>query len=384
MMAKFRDGLVGPTVILFLFCAVTTLVLAFTNTATEPLILQARQEAADETRQQVLPGADSFAEWEGTEGLPGGVEAVYEARNGTGYVFTSAAKGYNGAVTFLIGVNRKGEVTGVNMFEDDETPGLGARVGEDFYKDQYVGNTDNESVDKIQGATLTSNALKNAVGQALSAYQVVTTGTPAPREETKTVSGLNAFLIILVSVILVDNYVLSKFLGICPFLGVSKKLDSALGMSVAVTFVMIMATAVTWPINNYLLGERYAYLQTIVFILVIASVVQFIEVALKKYMPALHKALGVYLPLITTNCAVLGVTLLNITESYSFLQSIVNSLGAGLGFMLAMVLFAGVRRRMESCAPPKSFDGIPITLVAASILAVSFLGFSGVVDGLFG
>lgn len=192
-------------------------------------------------------------------------------------------------------------------------------------------------------------------------------------------------LIILISGILVDNFVLSKFLGICPFLGVSKKLDSAIGMSVAVTFVMIMATAATWPIYRLILEPAgFGYLQTIVFILIIAALVQLVEIILKKYVPALYRSLGVYLPLITTNCAVLGVTILNIDNSYGFFQSIINSLGAGLGFLLAMVMFAGVRSRMESAKISKSFDGIPITLIAASIVSVAFMGFSGVVEGIFG
>lgn len=186
--------------------------------------------------------------------------------------------------------------------------------------------------------------------------------------------------IILLSGILVDNFVLSKFLGICPFLGVSKKLDSAVGMSIAVTFVMVMATAATWPIYAYLLvPPGLTYLNTIVFILVIAALVQLVEIVLKRYVPALHKSLGVYLPLITTNCAVLGVTLLNLENSYDFLQSIINSLGAGIGFLMAMVLFAGVRSRLESAVITKNFDGIPITLVAASIVSLAFMGFSGVV-----
>lgn len=189
---------------------------------------------------------------------------------------------------------------------------------------------------------------------------------------------------ILVTSILVDNFVLSKFLGCCPFLGVSKKLDSAIGMSSAVIFVMLMATAVTWPIFTYLL-EPYGlgYLQTIVFILVIAALVQLVEFILKKYMKALYRALGVYLPLITTNCAVLGVTLLNIENSYNFFESLINSLGAGIGFMVAMVLFAGVRSKMETVEFPKSFQGIPITLVSASIVSMSFMGFASVAEGMF-
>ena len=189
---------------------------------------------------------------------------------------------------------------------------------------------------------------------------------------------------ILVTSVLVENVVLAKFLGCCPFLGVSKKLDSAVGMSSAVIFVMLMATAVTWPIYTYLLAPNgLDYLQTIVFILVIAALVQMVEFILKKYMKSLYKALGVYLPLITTNCAVLGCTLLNLENHYNFLESLVNALGSGLGFMLAMVLFAGVRSKMESVEFPKSFQGIPITLVAASIVSMSFMGFSSVADGIF-
>lgn len=193
-----------------------------------------------------------------------------------------------------------------------------------------------------------------------------------------------SLLVILITAILTQNFILNKFLGICPFLGVSKKLDSSVGMSVAVIFVMLMATAVTWPIQTYLLDPYHlGYLQTVIFILIIAALVQLIEITLKRFIPALHQGLGVYLPLITTNCAVLGVTILNITEGYSFLQSMVNSLGAGLGFMLAMVLFSGVRSRSESDQIPACFKGMPITLVAASIVAVAFMGFNGVVDGLF-
>lgn len=189
---------------------------------------------------------------------------------------------------------------------------------------------------------------------------------------------------ILVSSAIVENVVLAQFLGVCPFLGVSKKLDSAVGMSGAVIFVMLMATAVTWPIYNFLLEPNgMGYLQTIVFILVIASLVQLVEFILKKYMKALYQALGVYLPLITTNCAVLGITLTNIESGYSLFESLINSLGAGVGFMIAMVLFAGVRGKMESCDFPESFKGVPSTLIAASIVSMSFMGFADVANGLF-
>ena len=188
---------------------------------------------------------------------------------------------------------------------------------------------------------------------------------------------------ILLTAILTENFVLAKFLGICPFLGVSKKLNTAVGMSAAVIFVMALATAVTYPINLLLVKQDLAYLQTIVFILVIAALVQLVEIILKKYIPALYSALGIYLPLITTNCAVLGVVLLNVQKDYHFASSMFNSVGAGLGFMLAMVMFAGVRERMESCDVPKFMRGLPITLVAASLVSVSFLGFTGVVDGIF-
>ena len=195
---------------------------------------------------------------------------------------------------------------------------------------------------------------------------------------------LTGLVSILLAAILTNNYVLSRFLGICPFLGVSKKLNTAVGMSAAVIFVMMIATAVTWPIQKFILDPNdLGYLQTIVFILIIAALVQFVEVILKKYMVSLYQALGVYLPLITTNCAVLGVTILNIDEGYGFIESLVNSFGSGLGFMLAMVLFAGVRGRIENSSIPKSLQGLPITLVSASLVAVSFLGFQGLVDGLF-
>ena len=194
---------------------------------------------------------------------------------------------------------------------------------------------------------------------------------------------MEKFLIILMTSVLVNNYVLVRFLGICPFLGVSKKLNQAVGMGVAVTFVMLMATAATYPIYTYIL-EPYgmSYMRTIVFILVIAALVQFVEMVLKKFIPALHRSLGVYLPLITTNCAVLGVTINNITDGYNFLESMVSSLGVGLGFLLAMVLFAGVRSRIEKCPSPECFKGLPITLVSAAIVSMAFLGLSGVVEGI--
>lgn len=195
---------------------------------------------------------------------------------------------------------------------------------------------------------------------------------------------MKEMLIILMSVVLVDNFVLTKFLGICPFLGVSKNLNAAVGMSFAVIFVMLIATAVTYPIYQNLLVEyELDYLQTIVFILVIASLVQLVEITLKKYVPVLHRSLGVYLPLITTNCAVLGVTLLNIDEGYTYGQSLVNATGAGLGFLLAMVLFSGVRQQIEHSDVPAAFKGIPSILIAASVVSVSFMGFSGVADGIF-
>lgn len=192
-------------------------------------------------------------------------------------------------------------------------------------------------------------------------------------------------ILILMGGVLINNYVLQQFLGICPFLGVSKKVNQAVGMGVAVTFVMLFATAATYPIYAYILEPNgLSFLQTIVFILVIATLVQFVEIVLKKFIPSLFKALGVYLPLITTNCAVLGVTLNNITDGYNFLESMVSSLGVGLGFLLAMVLFAGVRSRIEMCPVPKAFKGLPTTLIAASIVAMSFYGFSGVIEGLLG
>ena len=191
-------------------------------------------------------------------------------------------------------------------------------------------------------------------------------------------------VVILLSSVLVNNYVLSRFLGICPFLGVSKKIDQAVGMGISVTFVMLLATLVTWPIQ-YLLLEPLGlgYLQTIVFILVIASLVQILEIFLKKFSPSLHRGLGVYLPLITTNCAVLGVAINNITDGYNFVESLVSSLGVGLGFLLAMVLFAGVRSRLDESDVPECFKGLPVTLIAASFVSLAFFGFAGVVDNLF-
>lgn len=201
-------------------------------------------------------------------------------------------------------------------------------------------------------------------------------------------TAIKGLVAIFLASILTENYVLNKFLGICPFLGVSKKLNTAVGMSLAVTLVMVIATAVTWPIYMYLLVPNgLGYLQTIVFILIIASIVQFLEIAIKKYMPPLYNSLGIFLPLITTNCAVLGVTMLVLEKgaadaSFGYVQSLVNAFGSGVGFLVAMVLFAGVRERLEKCDIPDFMKGMPITLVAASIVSVAFLGFSGIVDGL--
>lgn len=189
---------------------------------------------------------------------------------------------------------------------------------------------------------------------------------------------------VILTAILTENFVLCKFLGICPFLGVSKKVNTAFGMSVAVIFVMLISTAVTYPINTLLVRYDMVYLQTIVFILIIAALVQLVEIVLKKYIKSLYNALGIYLPLITTNCAVLGVVLLNIDNGYSFGISMVNSLGAGIGFMVAMLIFAGVRSRLETADIPPCLKGLPATLIAAALTSVSFLGFSGVVDGIFG
>jgi len=193
-----------------------------------------------------------------------------------------------------------------------------------------------------------------------------------------------SLIIILMSSVLINNYVLSRFLGICPFLGVSKKLNQAVGMGIAVIFVMLIATAVTWPIQYFVLNPKnLGYMQTIIFILIIAALVQFIEIALKKLIPSLHKSLGVYLPLITTNCAVLGVTINNINDGFNFLESMVSSLGVGIGFLLAMVLFSGVRSKIDESNVPECFKGLPITLIAASFVSLAFLGFAGVVDNLF-
>ena len=202
-----------------------------------------------------------------------------------------------------------------------------------------------------------------------------------------------ALLAIVMAAVLVNNYVLAQFLGICPFLGVSKKLDQAAGMSVAVSFVMLLATAVTYPIQYFVLNPNgLGYLQTIVFILVIAALVQLVEIILKKYIPALHASLGVYLPLITTNCAVLGVCISNVDNYLTatggfgggFVQAMFNSLGSGLGFLLAMVLFSGVRSRVDKCKCPECFKGMPITLISAAIVSVSFMGFAGIVENLLG
>lgn len=189
---------------------------------------------------------------------------------------------------------------------------------------------------------------------------------------------MKELLVILLSAMLVDNFVLSKFMGICPFLGVSKKLDSSVGMGAAVTFVMVCATLCTFPIYRLILVPMgLEYLKTIAFILIIALFVQLVEMILKKKVPSLYSALGVFLPLITTNCAVLGVTILNIDSGYTLVQSVVNALGAGLGFTVALVIFSGVRSRVNAANVPEMFKGVPATLIAASVVSVSFMGFSG-------
>ena len=194
---------------------------------------------------------------------------------------------------------------------------------------------------------------------------------------------IKSLVSVFLAAILTENYVLSKFLGICPFLGVSKKLNTAVGMSAAVTGVMVLATAVTWPVYVYILVPNgLEFLQTVSFILIIAALVQLVEIILRKFIPSLYEALGIYLPLITTNCAVLGVTMLMLQKAeenpdFTFLHALVNSLGSGIGFMLAMVLCAGIRGRLEECDIPESLKGLPITLIAASLLSLTFLGFQG-------
>ena len=186
------------------------------------------------------------------------------------------------------------------------------------------------------------------------------------------------YILLLLSIVLVNNVITSQFLGICPFLGVSKKVDTAAGMGAAVTFVLALASLITYFIQMILVKTRTEYLQ-IAFILVIASIVQFVEMALKKMSPSLYQALGVYLPLITTNCAVLGIALVNVQNDYNILQTLINGVGAGLGFTLAIVLFAGIRERLELADIPEAFKGFPITLISAALMSIAFLGFTGLI-----
>ena len=188
---------------------------------------------------------------------------------------------------------------------------------------------------------------------------------------------MEAILGIIIAALLSENFILVKFYGICPFMGVSKKLDTALGMGMAVTFVMALASAACYAINLLLVALKLEYMQTVAFILVIATLVQVVEMFLKKFVPALYKALGVFLPLITTNCAVLGVVLVNVQEGYNFLVSVINGAAGGLGFTLAIVLFASIRERVDKAACPESFRGYPLALIAAGLLALAFMGFSG-------
>ena len=188
---------------------------------------------------------------------------------------------------------------------------------------------------------------------------------------------ITSLLSISLGAILVNNFILVQFLGICPFMGVSKKLDTAGGMGLAVIFVMGLASALCYPVNQLLVRLDLEYMQTVAFILVIAALVQFVEMFLKKSIPTLYEALGVYLPLITTNCAVLGVVLLNVQENYNFIESVVYGITGGVGFLLAIVLFASIRERLEFADPPKAFRGFPIALITAGLMALSFMGFSG-------
>jgi len=189
---------------------------------------------------------------------------------------------------------------------------------------------------------------------------------------------------LIIGAVLVNNYILRQFLGVCPFLGVSKNMKGAVGMSAAIIFVMILATAVTWPIQKFLLDRNgLGFLQTIVFILVIATIVQLVEIGLKKYVPSLYKILGIYLPLMTTNCAIFAVTIVNINREYSYIEALVNAFGSGLGFFLGMVIFSGIREYTENADPPQAFKGLPLTLISAAILSFSFFGFNGVMENLF-
>jgi len=191
-------------------------------------------------------------------------------------------------------------------------------------------------------------------------------------------------VVIMLSAAFVNNFILRQFLGVCPFIGVSKELKSSVGMGLAVMFVMLMAAAVTWPIQVFLLDVNgLGFMQTVVFILVIATLVQLVEVVLKRYIPALFTSLGVYLPLMTTNCAVLAVSISNISRGYTYVESLINALGGGMGFFLVMVIFTGVREHITSADPPESFKGVPIALISAAILSLAFFGFEGVIDNLF-
>ncbi|MCL2078824.1 MAG: RnfABCDGE type electron transport complex subunit A [Oscillospiraceae bacterium] len=196
---------------------------------------------------------------------------------------------------------------------------------------------------------------------------------------------IKQIIIIIMSAAFVNNYVLRQFLGVCPFLGVSKDIKSSVGMGFSVTFVMIMASAVTWPIQRYLLDPSgLEFMQTVVFILIIATLVQLVEITLKKFAPPIHASLGIFLPLIVTNCAVLGLTISNINNEYSFIMAIAAALGAGLGFLLAMLLFTGIRQELANANPPDSFKGMPITLISAAILSIAFFAFEGVIENIFG
>jgi len=193
-----------------------------------------------------------------------------------------------------------------------------------------------------------------------------------------------ALVVIMMSAVLVNNYVLRQFLGVCPFLGVSKDLKSSVGMGLAVLFVMVMAASATWPIQVFLLNTNgLEFMQTVVFILVIATLVQLVEIILKRHIPALFASLGVYLPLMTTNCAVLAVTISNINKGYTFIEAVVSAIGAGLGFLLAMVIFTGIRGHVEAADPPEAFKGVPLTLISAAILSLAFFGFEGVIENMF-
>jgi electron transport complex protein RnfA len=294
--------------------------------------------------------------------------------------FEVIASGYKpNSITALIAMNDDGSVSGVVLVTVDDSPGFREKVFDPDFLSQFVNTTDVSQFMGITGATYSSQGVADAVNTAIEVYAALETGVLAEKEETTNTGILHTLIIILIAGVLTENFLLAKFLGICPFLGVSNKLSGSLGMGLAVVLTMVSATIITYPIFIFVLVPlNITYMSTITFILIIALFVQMLEMVIRKYIPLLYETLGVFLPLMTTNCAILGVALLNVNRNYSFGYALFSALCVGLGFLLVMLIFSTIRERIEQSDVPAPFKGAPITLVAAAIMSLFLIGFNGI------